>query len=694
MKRALGVMLLLSAVVVPPAANAAGTAATRDAPTPATETTTDAPVARDVLFGNPERTQPRISPNGRWVSFLAPDEGVMNVWLAPRGTPRAARPVTRDRGRGVHVHHWAKNGRQLLYLQDSGGNENFHLYAVGVDGGEPVNLTPIDGVRANLVSLSPRRPDHAVVGVNDRDRRYHDLYEIDLRDGSRRLLERNELGFSRFVVDLDHRVRLGLRPRAGNDLEVQRRDASGWTPLLTILAEDTENSRPVGVTPNGQGFYLLDSTGRDLAALTEVEFATGRRRTLASSDLADVAGTWLHPRTGRADAFLVNHLRPEWTALDRAVAADVRFLQQRLEGAFQVPSRSDDDRYWIVAEIRSTAPTRHHLYDRRERTLELLFAEQPALETAGLPPSEPVVIRARDGLPLVSYLTLPHAAGTVDEAGRPARPVPLVLLVHGGPWARDSYGYSAEAQWLADRGYAVLRVNFRGSTGFGKNFVNAGDLEWGEAMHDDLLDAADWAVARGITTPDRVAIMGGSYGGYAALAGLAFTPTRFACGISIVGPSNLNTLLASIPPYWETMRELFARRVGDPRTPEGRELLAARSPLHRAGDIVRPLLIGQGANDPRVVRAESDQIVEAMSTRRIPVTYAVYPDEGHGFLRAPNRISFYAIAEAFLGRCLGGRVEPIGTALEGSTVEVPTGAELIDGLSEALAGMRAGIGPR
>jgi dipeptidyl aminopeptidase/acylaminoacyl peptidase len=284
---------------------------------------------------------------------------------------------------------------------------------------------------------------------------------------------------------------------------------------------------------------------------------------------------------------------------------------------------------------------------------------------------------------LVSYLTLPPAADP-NHDGKPEAKAPLVLLVHGGPWGRDSYGYNGYHQWLANRGYAVLQVNYRASTGFGKNFITAGNLQWGRKMHDDLIDSVDWAIANGITTPDKVAIMGGSYGGYATLAGLTFTPDTFACGVDIVGPSNLNTLLATVPPYWASFYEQLARRMGDPRTEEGRKWLTERSPLTHADKISKPLLIGQGANDPRVKQDESDQIVKAMTAKKIPVTYVLFPDEGHGFARPENSKAFNAVAEGFLAQCLGGRAEPIGDDLRGSSISVPTGADGVLGLSEAL----------
>jgi dipeptidyl aminopeptidase/acylaminoacyl peptidase len=329
------------------------------------------------------------------------------------------------------------------------------------------------------------------------------------------------------------------------------------------------------------------------------------------------------------------------------------------------------------------APASAYLYDRKAGTITKLFDQRPALAKAPLVPMQSLELKARDGLTLISYLSLPPGSDTNGD-GVPESPVPMVLNVHGGPWGRDTYGFDNEHQWLANRGYAVLSVNYRGSTGLGKGFVNASNKEWAGKMHDDLLDAVEWAVKQRVTTSDKVAIYGGSYGGYATLVGMTFTPDAFACGVDIVGPSNLATLLASIPPYWKSFYEEFAVRVGDPRTEEGKKLLADRSPISRVDAIKKPLLIAQGANDPRVKRAESDQIVKAMKDKNLPVTYVLYPEEGHGFAQPANRTSFYAIAEGFLSQCLGGRYQPVGDDFKGAKLEVLEGQQYVPGLEAAL----------
>jgi dipeptidyl aminopeptidase/acylaminoacyl peptidase len=384
------------------------------------------------------------------------------------------------------------------------------------------------------------------------------------------------------------------------------------------------------------------------------------------------------------EGYRVSYLRSEWHALDSARAADFAFLSANVQGEWNPVSLTKDTNLWIVGRNDATAPGQFLLYDRKAKKISKLFTARPDLEGKPLVPMHPLELKARDGLTLVSYLTLPPGADANND-GRPEQPMPMVLLVHGGPWGRDGYGFNSMHQWLANRGYAVLSVNFRASTGFGKAFIRAGDKEWAGKMHDDLIDAVNWAVAQRIAPKDKIAIMGGSYGGYATLVGLSFTPDVFACGVDIVGPANLETLLSTIPPYWEAVRVKFARAIGDVSTDEGKKLLAERSPLTRAGAIKRPLLIGQGANDPRVKQAESDQIVAAMKEKKIPVTYVLYPDEGHGFARPENSLSFNAITEAFLAHNLGGRFEPVGDDFKGASVKVLEGADQVEGLAAALA---------
>jgi dipeptidyl aminopeptidase/acylaminoacyl peptidase len=639
-------------------------------------------IPRSALFGNPVKTQARLSPDGRYVSFLAPRDGVLNVWLAPFGKLGEAKPITQDRKRGIRQHLWAFDNRHVLFLQDEGGDENWRVYSVDIQTGRQVDLTPYKDVQAQLVEVSHKRPGVALIGLNDRVPEWHDLYEIDVSSAARKLVEKNDEEFSGYLADEALKPRIALKQLASGG-EIYRRGEKGWEKLLEYGQEDSLTTSPIAVEADGRTALLLSAVGRDKAALMRADIATGKLSVVGQSDKADVQGIWLNPQTNEPQAYVVDYLLPEITPLTPDARKDIEILRSTLGPSYVVSSRTYDDRKWIVVVDDPVRVLSTYLYDRDSGKVTKLFDQRPELTGAPLQPMHAIEIKARDGRVLVSYLTLPRASDE-GRTGKPGEPVPLVLNVHGGPWARDSYGFSAEHQWLANRGYAVLSVNFRGSTGFGKEFINAGDREWGRRMHDDLIDAVDWAIREKIAIPDKVAIYGGSYGGYATLVGLTFTPDRFACGLDVVGPSNLNTLLASIPAYWKAFFEDLARRVGDPRTEEGKALLTERSPLTYVDRIQRPLLIAQGANDPRVKQAEADQIVNAMKAKNLPVTYLLYPDEGHGFARPQNSLSFYAVAEGFLHQCLGGAYEPIGRDFDGSSITAPEGASIVPGLAEAL----------
>jgi dipeptidyl aminopeptidase/acylaminoacyl peptidase len=648
---------------------------------------TNAPlIPREKFFGNPTKTAGRLSPDGKWLSWIAPRDGVLNVWVAPASDPKSARPLTNERQRPIRSYFWSPDSRQILFINDKGGDENFLLYGVDVASGEQRSLTPFEKTRVQIVGISNQVKDRILVGINNRDPKWHDVHSLDLKTGKLTPVLINTGGYAGFLADRKLVIRAANKPRpdGGSDFYRVVNNQVEAKPFEQVTFEDSQTTRPAGFTTDGKTLYWIDSRGRDTAALVAQDVATGAKRVLAENERADIGGAMAHPQTGRIEAYAVNYFKNEWMPLDNRVKADLDYLKSKLRGEINVSSRTDADDKWIVSVDPVTAPSAAYLYDRRSKALTQLYVTRPELEGATLAAMNPLEIRTRDGLTMVSYLTLPPGTDP-DGDGRPNKPVPMVLLVHGGPWGRDSYGYNGTHQWLANRGYAVLSPNFRASTGFGKKFLAAGNLQWGTKMHDDLLDATDWAVKNGITTADKVAIMGGSYGGYATLAGLTFTPEKFACGVDIVGPSNLNTLLKTIPPYWEAGKAQMYARMGNPTTPEGQALLRERSPLYKADQIKRPLLIGQGANDPRVNVAESEQIVDAMKAKGIPVTYVVFPDEGHGFARPQNNIAFNAVAENFLAKCLGGRAEPIGETLKASTAQVPHGAEYSPGLKEALA---------
>ena len=668
--------LLASTVAFALAAQAAPSAADRIAGTEL--------IARDALFGNPERANVQISPDGKYLSWVAAVDGVLNVWVAPADNPSQARAVTQDKARGIRSYFWSYQPDTLLYLRDSGGDEDFHLYAVDLKTGQAKDLTPFPKTTAQVAGVSPKHPGTILVGMNDRDAQWHDIYKVDLASGNRTLLEKNDAQIAGYIADADYTLKYAQRSRPDGGADVLRRGANGaWEKFDDIPFEDVLTTSPGGLTLDGKTLYFTDSRGRNTAALFAIDVASGKRSLVLEDARADVGGTLADPATGKVQAVSVDYLRDEWKVVDPAIRADLEKLEAIGPGDVSVNTRTLDDKTWIVAYSAAEAPLVYYRYDRGAGTLTKLFSARPKLEGKPLVPQWPVEIASRDNKTLVSYLTLPRSADANND-GKADAPVPLVLLVHGGPWARDSYGYGGYNQWLANRGYAVLSVNFRGSTGFGKDFTNAGNGEWAGKMHDDLIDAVQWAVKQGVTTQDQVAIMGGSYGGYATLAGLTFTPDAFACGVDIVGPSNLNTLLSTVPPYWASFFEQLAKRMGDPRTDAGKKWLTERSPLTRADQIKKPLLIGQGANDPRVKQAESDQIVKAMQAKNIPVTYVLFPDEGHGFARPENNKAFNAVTEGFLAQCLGGRAEPIGKDFTGSSISVPVGADGVPGLAEAL----------
>jgi dipeptidyl aminopeptidase/acylaminoacyl peptidase len=644
-------------------------------------------IPRDVLFGNPERTQARLSPDGKWLSFLAPAEGVLNVWVGPVDDVSAAKPITEEKVRPISQYYWAYDSRHILYPQDKDGNENFHVYATDVESRQTKDLTPIDGVRAEMQELSRRFPNEVLVGLNDRDKRLHDIWRVNIESGERELVQENH-GVAAYLTDDDFRVRMALNytPTGGQLWQLPEGEGVNrtWKDFQKFDPEDAMTSSPAGFDESGKTFYYVDSRDRNTAGLFAMDLDSRDVTLLADDPRADADGVVAHPTKKTIQAVSFTYARTEWKILDEAIAEDFKFLKEIEDGDMRIANRTLDDTQWIVAYVLDDGPVKYYYYIRSpERKARFLFNDRDNLAGYHLVTMHPPVIESRDGLNLVCYLSLPPGSDP-DNDGRPSQPVPMVLFVHGGPWARDQWGLNAYHQWLANRGYAVLSVNYRGSTGFGKEFINAANGQWAGKMHDDLLDAVQWAIDQKIAIADQVAIMGGSYGGYATLVGLTFTPEVFACGVDIVGPSSLVTLLKNVPEYWIPFMPVFKSRLGDVDTEAGRAELLKRSPLTRVDQIRRPLLIGQGANDPRVKQLEADQIVDAMAKHNIPVIYVLYPDEGHGFRRPENSKSFNAVTEAFLAEQLGGRFEPVGDDFRGSKITVPTGADEVPGLSEAL----------
>lgn len=637
-------------------------------------------IKRSTLFGNPMRAAGQLSPDGRYLSFAAPVDGVMNLWLAEMANRDAARAVTFDRGRGIRGGHWAYDSKHLIYSQDSNGDEYFHLYALNVETGEIKDLTPFDKVRVTVVETSRLQHlrDKVLIEVYQRDPRFGDLYTVSISTGELSLVRENP-GFTYFVVNEGFEVVLAMQSQQDTSEMYLRPVGEGWEPWLTFGPDDVHCSGVSHVDAASENVYLIDSRGRDTGALVRIPLSAPDRNAapvtvIAESAKVDVSGGLLNQVTLEPMTVTVNHHRREVQVVDPTIQEDVTFLSARFP-EWRVTSRTEDDRLWLVVETSDTVPADTYLYNRATRELTRLFASRPDLVGLPLARMQPLSIPTPDGFDLVCYLTLPVFA---DDRAHPlssSERLPMVLLVHGGPWARDEFGFNSTAQWLANRGYAVLSVNFRGSTGFGKKFSAASDKEWGGKMDDDLSTAVQWAIDRRIADPDRIAVMGGSYGGYAALWALTQHADKYACGVDIVGPSNLETLLASTPAYWESFRAKLHAAIGDPSTDDGLKLLRERSPLTYVARIQKPLLIGQGANDPRVKQAESDQMVAAMAQRGIPYTYVLFPDEGHGFQRPANQIKFNVITESFLARYLGGRVQAEEPGeCDGNTAVIAIGA--------------------
>jgi len=622
-----------------------------------------------VLFGNPERVSPRLSPDGSQLAWIAPHEGVLNVWLAPITSQQEvswadARVITDDTDRGIRQFAWAHDGRHLLYVQDTGGDENWRLHDVDLPTMTHRDLTPFDGVQARLIAADKEFPDQILVGLNKNNPELHDVYRLDLTSGEL-TIELANPGFVGMVADRQFVVRAALLPRPdGSRVLLVRETVDGtageigtagtageigtdWREALTIPPEDSLTTAPVSFSADGRSLLLISSVGTEAAALTRMDLASGTTEVLAADPEADVSAVRINPDSRDPQIVTFLKARSVYRVLDPAVAGHLEAIRALHPGDPVFTGADDADRVWLVAFTNDAGPVSYYAYDTAAGVGSFLFEVQPELSKYELADMEPFSYAARDGLTIHGYLSFPPGA---DRSM-----LPTALLVHGGPWARDSWGFDPQAQWLANRGYLCIQVNFRGSTGYGKAFVNAGDREWGNKMQDDLSDAVAHAISKGWSDPARIAIMGGSYGGYAALAGAAFTPDVYRCAVDIVGPSNLITLIETIPPYWAPIIAQFHTRVGDPV--RDKDFLWSRSPLRAADQIRIPLLIAQGANDPRVKQAESEQIVAALEQHGIEYDYMLFPDEGHGFAKPANRLKFFAAADTFLSRYLGGRAD-------------------------------------
>jgi dipeptidyl aminopeptidase/acylaminoacyl peptidase len=618
-------------------------------------------IDRELFFGDPEIAGAQISPDGAFIAFIKPFKGTRNVWVKKTAEPfSSAKPITADTKRPIPIYFWSRDAKYILFVQDKAGDENYNVYAVNPAdtpaAGQEVpaarNLTDAKGIRAAIYSVPRSEPDAIYIGLNDRDPAWHDLYKVKISTGQRTLIRKNTERITAYFFDLKDQLRLATRSAENGDTEVLRVDADKFTKVYSCTV--FESCGPVRYHKDGERVYLQTNKGSsmDLVQLELWNPTTGKEELVESDPLkhVDFGNAIFSEVSDELIATTYDDERERIYWKDKAFEADYKYLQKQLPGKeIGFGSSTKDEKLWIIAANADTDPGSTYLYDRTTKKLTLQYQAREKLNRAYLAPMKPVKYPSSDGLQIPAYLTLPK--------GVEAKNLPVVILPHGGPWYRESWGYDAFAQFLANRGYAVLQPNFRGSTGYGKKFIDAGNKQWGDKMQDDVTWGAKYLIAQGIADPKRVGIMGGSYGGYATLAGVAFTPDVYAVGVSIVGPSNLITLLESIPPYWEQIRKLFYERMGDPNTPEGKAQLLRQSPLTAAAKIKTPLLVIQGANDPRVNKRESDQIVIALRDRGFPVEYMVAPDEGHGFARPVNNMAMFASAEKFLAKYLKGRYQ-------------------------------------
>lgn len=620
-------------------------------------------IDRELFFGDPEIAAARLSPDGRFIAFLKPFKGTRNIWVkGVNDSFDKARAVTAETRRPIPAYFWSRDGKFILFVQDEGGDENFNVYAVNpsapAGSGSEVpaarNITDLKGVRVALYAVPKSDPDTLYVGLNDRDKAWHDLYKVRISTGERTLLRRNTERVARWSFDTADTLRLAVRSAENGDTEILRVDENGFTKIYACNV--FESCDPVHFHKDGRRVYMVSNRSANFTRLTLLDVQSKKEDIVESDPLnrVDLQNAIFSDRTDDLIATVYVDDKRRLLFKNAAFEADYNLVKQRLPGKeIGFGSFTTDERLFMVGANSDVDPGETYLFDRQTKKLTFQYRIREKLPRESLAPMTPVRYPSSDGLEIPAYLTLPK--------GVEPRALPLVVLPHGGPWARDAWGFDALAQFLANRGYAVLQPNFRASTGYGKRFLDAGNKQWGDKMQDDLTWGVKYLVANGTADPKRVGIFGGSYGGYATLAGVAFTPDLYAAAVSLVGPSNLITLLNANPPYWEAGRKMFEERIGNPATPEGRAQLERQSPLNSAARIKTPLLVIQGANDPRVNKAESEQIVIALRDRGFPVEYILAPDEGHVFARPVNTMAAFFEGEKFLAKRLGGRYQEAAT---------------------------------
>jgi len=618
-------------------------------------------IPRAVLLANPKRSQPALAPDGTRIAYLAPDErDVLQIWIRTLG--QSDERCVSAEPRSIQSYQWAWDSNSILYRQDNQGDENFHFCTIDLETGNVRDLTPWQGVRCSYIMTSGKRPGEILAVLNVRDRKLMDVWRIDLRTGAATLEVENPGDVIWWVADDDLAVRAARvrTPDDGFEVRVRTDTASPWRTLLSAAPD--EGVFPLGFNHDGREVFLLSSLGSDTIRVVARSIESDGERVVASMDGFDAERVMIHPSRQAIEAVSFEPGRRQWIVIDPSIAADFEAIRSVDDGDFRVASRDSDDRKWIVEFQSAHRATRYYLWDRAAKQADFLFSDRPEFDQLQLAEVRPIRYWARDGLEVHGYLALP--------AGIEPRNLPLVVYVHGGPWLRDYWTLNLWTQLFANRGYAVLQPNYRGSMGYGMKHLHAGDRQWGLKMQDDLTDALKWAVDEGIADAERNAIIGLSYGGYAAVAGAAFTPELYKCAIDLCGSCNLFTMIRSFPPYI-AMRALWNARVGNPDDPADQELLTNASPLFAADRIRIPLLMALGANDSRVKQSEAEEIVAAIEKNGGAATYVLYSDEGHGLTRPSNTMDFLARVERFLAKHLGGRCEPMdGERIEGSSAAV------------------------
>jgi len=623
-------------------------------------------IDREIFFGNPEYAGAQISPDGKYISFIKPLNGTMNIWVKGVDDPfDAARPMTNDQKRPVRNYFWSRDSKYILFVQDNGGDENFNVFAVNPAdkpaGGSPVpaarNLTEAKGIRAMIQNVPKTEPDSIYVGINDRDKAWHDIYKVRISTGERTLVLENKDRYQGVIFDNADKPRLALRSAQNGDSEVLRLEPDGKTTKI-YSCDVFETCGVIAFHKDNKRAYVQTNKGNpDLIELQLLDVDTGQTSLVESDPMkrVDLNGVSISQVTHDLIGTTYYDDRIRIYFKDKDFEKDYNLIKKKLgDRDINFQSGTADESKFIVVTTSDVDPGTVWLFDRKTKNLSTLYQVRDKLDRTALAPMKAIRYKSSDDLEIPAYLTLPK--------GVEPKKLPTIVLPHGGPWGRDTWGYNGFAQFLANRGYAVLQPNFRASTSYGKKFLNAGNNEWGQKMQDDLTWGVKYLVQQGIADPKRVGIMGGSYGGYATLAGVAYTPDLYAAAVAIVAPSNLKTLLEAVPPYWEAARTIFYKRMGDPNTPEGLAQMKRQSPLYSADKIKTPLMVVQGANDPRVNKREADQIVIALRDRNYPVEYLVAPDEGHGFARPVNNMAMFAAAEKFLAKHLGGRYQESTTS--------------------------------